>query len=98
MLDVIATSEFQNITGLMIGVTGGILFWIALSAKRVDRYGREALAGGGLFMVVVALMRAVSLAGWVDIPTVRALNSMAAMVALVIIAQAGWLGHRNGKL
>ena len=97
-MDIIQSEVFQNITGGVIGLAGLVLLFISVSVGSFDRYGREALAGAGGFMIVVAVMRFASLFGIAGTAEIRLVNSLAALTVLLVISQAAFLGHKNGKL
>ena len=86
-------------TAIAIFYVSGLLAWVAVHARRFQRYGREALLCAAAWTFVVALMRCFSLAGWVSTDTVRSTNTVSAIVALVILTEIAWLRrveHKNG--
>ena len=77
----------------------GLLAWVAYHARRFQRYGREALFCAAAWTFVVALMRSLSLGGLVNTDTVRSTNTVAAIVAIVILTEIAWVrrvAQKNG--
>ena len=75
----------------------GLLAWVAVHARRFQRYGREALLCAAAWTFVVALMRCFSLAEWVSTDTVRSTNTVSAIVAVVILSEIAWLRRVEQK-
>ena len=77
----------------------GLLAWVAVHAHRFQRYGREALLCAAAWTFVVAVMRLLSLGGLVNTDTVRSTNTVAAIVAIVILTEIAWVrrvAQKNG--
>src|SRR3990167_589514 len=73
---------------------------IAFHGRRFQRYGREALGCAAAWTFVVAFMRILSLVELVDTNAVRSVNTLSAVVFLLILSQIAWLRrieNNNGK-
>jgi len=73
---------------------------IALHARRFQRYGREALGCAAAWTFIVALFRCLNVTDIISTDTFRSINTVSAIVFLVILGQIAWLRrveHNNGK-
>ncbi len=92
---IIESDVFQDLAALAIAAAGLLVLWIAASAQRVNRYGREALAGSAVFMLTTAIVRFLLIYDVLSSAEARTGNSVAAIIVLLIIAQAAFLSHKS---
>jgi hypothetical protein len=69
------------------------LAYIALSGRRYERIGREALLCTSAYLLFSAVSRMLLVADVIGSETARVLTGAAAVAALAILAQLAWLKH-----
>ena len=64
-----------------------LLGWVALHSHRFHRYGQEALGCAAAWIFIVGTMRCLSLAGVANTSLVRLVNTLSAIVFLIILGE-----------
>jgi len=93
----VGTTTAQNMTTLAVFGLSFFLTYIALSALRYERYGREALLCASAFIGVQAIVRTLSINDVVSADTARLLVGMSAFTALAILFQLAILKAKDNR-
>ena len=88
----------QNLTTVAVLGLAVMLTYIAVSVVRYHTLGREALLCASAFIATQALVRTLSINGWVDADIARLLVGMSGLTAFAIIVQIAWLKHVDKTL
>lgn len=91
------TTVAQNLTTIAVFALAFMLTYIALSALRYERYGREALLAAAAFIGVQAIVRTLSINAVVTADTARLLVGMSALTAFAIIVQIAVLKTKDNR-
>jgi len=89
--------QIALVGAVVIFAMSGLFALTALHVPQFRRYGREALLCAAAWTFIVALMRVFSLAGKVSTDTVRSTNTVAAVVAVVILTEIAWVRRAEQK-
>jgi len=92
------SDSLQNIIAAGVTSAGFMCLLIALDRHAFDRYGREALAAMGCWAMIGGAVRLAIVQGWVGHHDGLTFVGAVSSAVIVIVLQAGYLGHRNGKL
>ena len=88
----------QNIVAAGVAAAGFMCLIIALDRRAFDRYGREALAAMGCWALLSGGVRLAVVQDWIGRQDGLTLIGAMSFAVIVIVLQAGYLGHRNGRL
>jgi len=88
----------QNVIAVGVAGAGLMCLLIAFDQRAFDRYGREALAAMGCWALIAGVVRFAIVLDWIGTQDGLSLIGAVSFAVMVIVLQAGYLGHRHGKL
>jgi hypothetical protein len=92
------TTLAQNITTVAVAALAWSLAYVALSANRYNRLGREALLCAASFIFLQAVTRTLSINNLISPGTARLLVGITAFFALAVLAQLAYLKRLDSRL
>lgn len=92
------SAAVQNIATVAVAALGWALAYIALSAHHYQRLGQETLLCMSVYLTGTAVIRTLSINGFITSETGRVLVGMMAFAALAVIAQLAWLKAVDHRL